>query len=161
MPSNWAHIHLLINHFPIILTLLGLAAAILALVTRRRTVWLYAVATLTLSGLSVVPVDLTGDAAADIMKDKWYVVKDSIHAHDDMAGNTEWVVLIMGVASAYAWWRLVRRGADGTLPAWLRAVVVVTALAGAGLASYTAYLGGNIVYGSPRLATPPSGAVQQ
>jgi uncharacterized membrane protein len=151
------HVHLLVNHFPIILTILGLGAAIIALLTRRRGAWVYAVATLTLSGLTAFPVDLTGDYAADVMKHKWYVVKDSIKAHDNMAGITMWILIVMGVVSAYAWWRLARRGADASLPAWLRALIVALAVAGTATGSYAAYLGGQIVYGSPRLLTAPSG----
>jgi uncharacterized membrane protein len=159
MPFDAPHVHLLVNHFPIILTIVGLIAAILAAVTRKRVVWLYAVATLTVAGLTVYPVHLTGDFAADVMKHKWYVEKDSIEAHDNMAGITLWAVLVMGAVSAYAWWRLTRRAADGTLPPWLRALVIVSALAGTGTGAYAAYLGGQIVYGSPRLLTAPSGAL--
>jgi uncharacterized membrane protein len=158
MPFDAPHIHLLVNHFPIILTIVGLCAAIIAVITRRRSAWLYAVVTLTISGLTAFPVDLTGDNAADVMKHKWYVVKDAIEAHDNMAGITMWILIVMGVLSAYGWWRLTRRGPDGTLPAWLRALIVATAVAGTATGSYAAYLGGQIVYGSPRLLTAPGGA---
>jgi hypothetical protein len=44
-------------------------------------------------------------------------------------------------------------------PTWLR--VVIAALAAFGLSTVirTAYLGGQIVHESPRLATPPAGVV--
>ena len=37
---NWPYIHTLINHFPIILTVVGCAVLLLALLTNRRAVWL-------------------------------------------------------------------------------------------------------------------------
>lgn len=173
MPFDAPHIHLMINHFPIILGVVGCVAAIIALVTGRRDAWLYAVITLTLAAVTVVPVHLTGDSAADVMKHRWYVVRESIEKHDDMSGITMWVMLIAGVASAYAWWRMVRRGEKAPSPAWLRVFIVIGALAGTGLGAYTAYLGGEIVYGSPRLlnspdspaggpgvSVPPSGSVR-
>jgi len=156
MPFDAPHVHLLVNHFPIILTILGLVAAIVAAATGRRVVWLYAVATLTIAGLTVVPVHMTGDAAERVMKHKWYVDRDAIEAHDEMAGVTMWVVLVMGAISAYAWWRLARRGGEEMLlPPWLRALILVSALDGAGTGAYASYLGGEIVYGSSHLLTAP------
>src|SRR5690242_16627936 len=46
---NWPYVHTLINHFPIILVVMGAAAAVTALVLRRRGIWLYSVASLTLA----------------------------------------------------------------------------------------------------------------
>src|SRR3954471_21308033 len=89
-------LHILINHFPIILTLLGTAAAVLALFVSKRGVWLYATATLFLAGLSVVPTFLTGDPAADEMRDTWYVTRQAISAHDAAAEWTLWGLIIMG-----------------------------------------------------------------
>jgi prepilin signal peptidase PulO-like enzyme (type II secretory pathway) len=68
-------------------------------------------------------------------------------------------ILLMGAASAYAWWRMVRREPMMLPPTWLR--VVIAALAAFGLSTVirTAYLGGQIVHESPRLATPPAGVV--
>jgi uncharacterized membrane protein len=156
MPFDAPHIHLMVNHFPIILTMAGTVAAVIALATRRRVVWLYAVATLTIAALTVYPVHLTGDLAAHVMKHKWYVVKDAVEAHDDFSGITMWVMLVTGALSAFAWWRLVRQGGDEPAPGWLRLLIVVGALAGTGTGAYTAYLGGEIVYGSPRLLTAPT-----
>ena len=50
---NWPYVHTLINHFPIILSVVGTGVVLLALIVRRRGLWLYALATLTLAGLSV------------------------------------------------------------------------------------------------------------
>jgi uncharacterized membrane protein len=158
MPFDAPHIHLMVNHVPIILAIAGLVATIVALVTRQRSAWLYAVATLTVAGLSAYPVHFTGDLAADVMKHKWYVVKDSIEAHDNFSGITMWILMVTGAASAYAWWRLARQGGEEPTPGWLRVFILVGALAGTGAGAYTAYLGGEIVYGSPRLVSPP-GAV--
>src|SRR5436853_531461 len=62
---NWPYIHIVINHFPIILTIVGSAVLALALVVRHRGLWLYALGTLTLAGASVYPVFFAGDKATD------------------------------------------------------------------------------------------------
>jgi hypothetical protein len=153
--TDAAYLHLLVNHIPIILTLVGAGAAVLGLVLRRRGLWLYAVASLTISGATAYPVMLTGHAAEDVMKDKWYVTRESIDAHEEAGETAMWVLIAMGAVSAYAWWRLVRRDRSDLLPMWLGALVFVASLAGVWTTTIAAYRGGNIVYYSPKLASPP------
>jgi len=153
---NWPYLHILINHFPIILSVVGTTALLLALIVRQRIVWLYALATLTLAGLSIYPVFFTGDRAADAVEHTWYIVREMVREHDDSAGWALPAVLLMGAASAYTWWRMVRREVTGLPPVWLRAVVSVLAIFGLSVVIRTAYLGGKIVHDSPKLATPPS-----
>ena len=169
--------HILINHFPVILTVVGAAVALLALIVRKRGVWLYATATLFLAGVSVIPTFLTGDPAADDLRNTWYVTRRAIRAHDDSAEFTLWGLIIMGLIAAYAWWRAWRREtvvvagavhtdrgdvpaeamvrANAGLPVWLRALVVISALFGCALVYRTASLGGDIVHHSTVLQSTP------
>lgn len=152
---DWPHLHLMVNHFPIVLTLLGTAAAILALLTGRRVVWLYAVATLTLAGISVGPAFLTGDQAGDVVRTWPHVDRRVVHTHEESADTALWVVLAMGVCAAYAWWRLARTGGvEMTLPGWLRGLVFVLAVAGSLTVAYTGLKGGEIAHGSTVPPTP-------
>lgn len=152
---NWPLIHIQINHFPIILTIVGTAVLLLALVVRQRAMWLYALATLTLAGLSVGPVFFTGDQAGDAVQNTWYVIHEAVDTHEDAAIFALIWILLLGAASAYTWWRMVRREPMTLPPTWLRAALVVLALFGASTVIRTAYLGGKIVHESPKLATPP------
>ncbi|HEY7236451.1 MAG TPA: hypothetical protein VH539_19980 [Gemmatimonadaceae bacterium] len=153
---NWPLIHVQINHFPIILTIVGTAVLLLALIVRQRALWLYALATLTLAGLSVGPVFLTGDQAGDAVQNTWYVVREAVDTHDDAALFALIWILLLGAASAYTWWRMVRREPMTLPPTWLRVVLVVLALFAVSTVIRTAYLGGKIVHESPKLATPPT-----
>jgi hypothetical protein len=153
---NWPYIHTLINHFPIILSVVGSAVLVLALITRRRAVWLYALATLTLAGVSIYPAFYTGDAASHALRTTWYVVHSMVEEHDQAAGYALWAVLLMGVASAYAWWRMLRIYGEKIPPVKLRVVLaLITALA-LSIVVRTAYLGGMIIHESPKLANPPT-----
>jgi hypothetical protein len=154
---NWPYIHITINHFPIILTVVGCAALALALVTNRRGAWLYALATLTLAGLSIYPTFLSGDEAADALRKTWYILRDAVREHDEAAGWALWAVLLLGASSAYAWWRMLRREITGLPPMWLRLSVAVLAALSLAIVVRTAYLGGKIVHESPKLETPPPG----
>ena len=156
---NWPYIHTLVNHFPIILMVVGSAVLILALITGRRGIWLYALATLTLAGLSIWPADFTGDQAADVMRQAWYVVPAAIEEHDDAATFALIFTLLVGAVAAYAWWRMLRREPNALPPKWLRVVVLVLALFDLTVVTRVAYLGGKIVHDSPKLLTPPPGVV--
>src|SRR5690348_14533171 len=156
---NWPYVHTLINHFPIILMVVGTAVLILALIVRRRAVWLYALATLTLAGLSVYPAYFTGDQAADAVRNTWYIVRSTVDEHDAAAGFALASVLLAGAAAAYTWWRMVRREVTALPPVWLRVVVAVIAIWATSVVARTAYLGGQIVHDSPRLLTPPPGTI--
>ena len=167
-------LHILINHFPVILTIVGTAALLLAMIVRTRGGWLYATATLALAGVAVIPTFLTGDPAAEQLHDTWWVTREAIEAHGDAADFALWGLSIMGLIAAYAWWRAWRSagigagpalsaagGADAGvrrnvgLPLWLRALVLVSALNGCALVFRTASLGGNIVHHSEILNTTP------
>lgn len=153
---NWPYLHILINHFPIILTVVGTAAVLLALVVKHRGVWLFALAMLTLAGLAIYPTFYTGDEAGHALRDTWYVVREMVKEHEESADFALPAVLVMGAASAYAWWRMLRREVTGLPPVWLRIVVALLAVFTLSVVARTAYLGGQIIHDSPKLLSPPA-----
>jgi len=154
---DWPYIHTLVNHFPIVLTVVGSAVLVLALITKRPGLWIYALATLTLAGLAIYPTYFTGDEAADAQRQTWYIVRSMVREHDESAGWALGAVLVLGAVSGYAWWRMVRRDAGRIPPAWLRSVLAIVTALGLAIVVRTAYLGGQIVHESPRLRVPPAG----
>jgi hypothetical protein len=154
MPTlTWPYVHLLVNHFPVVLATMGFFAVVGALITNRRGLWLYAMGTITVAGLIIYPVHFSGDEAKDAMRGTWYIQRDAIHVHDDAAGITMLLTLLAGAISAYAWWRALKRR-DEIIPGLIRAAVSVGALAAFASASYTSYLGGKIIHEAPVLMLP-------
>ena len=153
---NWPYLHTLVNHFPIILSVVGTAVLLLALVTRRRGVWLYAVATLTLAGLSAYPAFYTGGAASHALRGTWYIVPAMVHEHSAAANFALISLLITGAVNALAWWRMLKGFTEATPANWLKVVLVLISVWSASVVIRTAYLGGQIVHDSPKLATPPA-----
>ena len=166
----WPYAHLLINHFSVSLTVVGLAAVLLAVVRRRRSLWLYAVATLTLAGLAAWPAVFTGERAAPVLERQWFVDEAAVDEHEAAGERAQWILLAMGALAGYAWWRLIRtrertdvagNASDALaqeLPGALRGALVVAALAGTVAVGFAAYEGGFIVHKAPRLLAPPVGA---
>ena len=162
MGWDWPHAHLLINHFPIILAVMGAAAAVLAVIRHWRGVWLYAVASLTFMGLSAYPTVFTGQRADHALRDPWYIVHGAIDRHEEAAELAMWVMIATGLIALYAWWRATHDPPDRAPAGWLRALVLVGALASLGTVTWAALLGGNVVHGSSILGGPaPAGLPPQ
>lgn len=155
---SWPYVHLMLNHFPVVLSVSALAVTVLALLVRRRGLWLTAMGALTAAGLFVYPVHFTGDKAEHALHDPWFIRAGAIEAHDKAATITMVVILVVGAFAAYSWWRSLKRPAD-LIPGWVRAGVVAGSLAAAGGITYTAYLGGKIIHEAPvlDLQQPPPG----
>jgi hypothetical protein len=148
---NWPYLHLLTNHFPIMVTAFGIMVLVFALVTRRRAVWMYALATLAVAGLSAGPVYLTGSQAEETVEGM------------ENAELAIWFLLGMGAISGYGFWQMRRAPADEQPRAWLRGVVAATALASMATITLTAQSGGkishgdNTLMGKPSIVAPPPG----
>src|SRR4051812_17765012 len=99
---SWPYSHLLINHFPVVLSVVALGATILGFVVRRRGLWQAAMGALTIAGLFVFPVHFTGDKADEALNDPWYIKPGAIEAHDRAAGIAMWVILAVGAFAAYS-----------------------------------------------------------
>ena len=155
---SWPYAHLLINHFPVVLSVSALAVTVLALILGRRGLWLTAMGALTAAGLFIYPVHFTGDKADHALNDPWYIRPGTIEAHDHAAGIAVWVILIVGAFAAYSWWKSVKRPAE-LIPGWMRAGIAVGSLAAVVAVTYTAYLGGKIIHEAPvlQLQQPPAG----
>jgi uncharacterized membrane protein len=155
---DWPHIHIMINHFPVILVALGTATAVLGLLVRRRGIWMYATASLTLAAVAVIPTYLTGPQAEHALNRPWYVARGAIHDHESSALISAVLVVLAGLIAAYAWRRLVRYHREASLPGLLRGAVLVTSLAATASIFYTSLLGGKIIHESPVLTGPrPAG----
>ena len=153
---NWVYLHILANHTPIILSGLGVLAAIAALISRKRVVWLYALTTLTLAGLSVYPVFFSGSQAEDTVVDHDRNARRAIHAHEEAADWALWLVLATGAVSAYTLYRL-RKQREGLPPGWLQALVLITALFASTSVAKAGFDGGKIRHEEweRSLSTPP------
>ena len=151
-------LHLILNHFPVILAVMALFSSLLAIVTKSRAAWLYAAASLTIAGLFSYPSLLTGHGAHEVLEDLWYVKADSWHDHQEAAGWANIALLAGGAFAAYCWWKLTR-SKEAVLATWMQAVLIVACVLGATTVGRTAWLGGKVIRDQEALKTPPKGWV--
>jgi hypothetical protein len=149
-----AYFHLVVNHFPIILCVVGTAAALLGLALQKRGLWVYAAASITIAGLTVYPVTLTGHRAEEVVERRWYASRAAIKEHEEAGELALWVTLAAGAVAAYAWFRAARpRHREDRFPSGLGTLLAIAGLAASGTLAYTAWQSGFIVH---KAASPPN-----
>jgi uncharacterized membrane protein len=153
-----ASLHPVINHFPVALSIVGAAAALVALVLRTRVAWQYVFVTVALAGLSAYPALLTGNEAGEVIEKRWYASEKLVEEHEEAGELAMYVELAAGALAVFGLWSL-RKTAAGEAPAaWLRGAIVVAALASAGATGRAGWEGGKIVVKNPLIANPPGAA---
>lgn len=156
---SWPYAHLVINHFPVVLSVCALIVTIGALLLKRRGLWLTAMGALTGAGLLIYPVNFSGDRADRALDDPWYIRQGAIEAHDKAADIATYAILVVGAFAAWSWWRALKRPAE-PVPVWVRSGILAGALVAIGGVTYTAYLGGKIIHEAPvmKMREAPAGA---
>ena len=138
---NSAHVHLMINHFPVIGVLGVLLVFCYGLVRKSDEVKLLGLGLFVLIALITIPVFLTGHAAEDVVKNLPGVTESSIGSHEEIALLALALIELLGIVALGGLF-LFRKSV--ALPQWYIALVLVVALASAGTVGLTANLGGQI-----------------
>ncbi|TNE63550.1 MAG: hypothetical protein EP344_04405, partial [Bacteroidetes bacterium] len=84
---NAPHLHLLLNHFPIIGTLLGLGVMFFGFLRRSDDVKITALWIWLIMGILAIPVLLTGEPAEEAVEGLAGVSENFLHEHEE-AGET-------------------------------------------------------------------------
>lgn len=139
------HIHLAINHSPLYGEVFAFFLLLIGVIRRNRTLITSGLVVAVIAALCASAVYLTGDEAADILKDAKPPIAgvdvQAIGLHDLAAGFLLGGASITGVAAIAAlWWG--RRGR--TRPRWLEIVMIVLTLWTITIAVRVALLGGRI-----------------
>ena len=155
-------LHLMINHVPVILSLLGATTALVAIITKRRAVLLFTLATLTVAGASSYPAFWSGGQANEQVEERWYVDRAQVHEHEEAAQAAMWMMIVTGVVSGLAWWMTLRTVREIRPTAGLLTVVLVLSLFSAAAMAKTSWEGGFITIKNPVLVNspPPPGYVK-
>lgn len=137
---NLAHIHLILNHIPVV----GLPLALIFLIqgVRKKDGGLqnFALGVLSLIALMAVPVYFTGEPAEEVVEHLPGVLESFIESHEEAALFSLILTLLCGVIALLGLWK---RHVKKKYVLAVKSVILVGAIAVASL-GYTAYLGGNI-----------------
>lgn len=146
-----AHLHLVLNHWPIIVPMLGLLLLAFAWLRHSEPTGRTGLAFLIGGALAALPVYLTGEDAEEAVERAPGVTEALIERHED-AGLIAAVAL--GVLGVFALWALWRYRRPGALPRWVLTTALSGALVGSGLMAWVGLLGGQIRHTEVRTNPP-------
>jgi hypothetical protein len=138
---NWAHLHLALNHIPVVGLGFGLVVFGIGLAKKHRVVQRTGLGLLIASALLTIPVYLTGEPAEEQVEQVAGISEDLIEQHEDAAKVSFIAVGVLGVV-ALGGLLLSRRGAN--LPPWLGILILLLSFGVSGSMAWTANLGGRI-----------------
>lgn len=137
---NIAHLHLILNHLPVIGLLFALALLGWGLARRNQTLMKASLVCLVAVALFTIPAFLTGEPAEKIAKPLPGTSNIHLEQHEDAAKAALVVTLVAG-GTALLSLLLFRTKA---IAAWCGASVLLLTLVAAGLMAWTANLGGKV-----------------
>lgn len=135
------HIHLLLNHVPILGSIIGLLLLAYALLRGSDEVRKVAYIALVLTALVAIPVFLTGEPAEEVAEGLPGVSETFIEQHEDAGKLALWASIATGVIALVALFFSSRLRSAGRYLVW---VTMIASLITAGLMAQTGNLGGQI-----------------
>jgi len=96
---NDAHLHMVVNHFPIIGTILGLGILITGIFLNNNSVKNTAYALFIVAALFALASMATGDGAEEMVEDMPNIGKRIIHEHEEIAEKLAIVLYLLGAVS--------------------------------------------------------------
>lgn len=146
---NLPHLHLLLNHWPIIGAFIAFGLFVLALVMRSNDVKQVSLALFAVLALVALPTYLSGNAASDsLKKSKEYsksVSASLIDNHEGAALLALSALELTGLVSLMGLWQFSRKEKDPShAAAWVSMAVFVLGLVTVGLMTVTGTSGGDI-----------------
>jgi uncharacterized membrane protein len=149
-----AHIHLLLNHFPTIGTIIGGGLFVLALQTKSDDLKRASLVVLLGIALIALPTYMSGNGAQDQIKSLPGVSQSLVDAHE---GAALVAIAFLEVMGAFAWLGLWQFRRLSRVPNWNLGVILVLTLVSLGLMVRASNIGGEIRHAeivSTSAATP-------
>jgi len=142
-----AHLHLLLNHFPTIGSIIGGGLFVLSLITNSDDLKRASLVVLLGISLIAIPTYISGNGAQDAVKSLPGVSKTLIETHEGAA------LVALGfieVTGAFAWLGLWQFRRLARVPNWNLSVILVLTAVSLGLMARASNLGGEIRHGEIR-----------
>lgn len=138
---NDAHLHMVVNHFPIIGTILGLGILIAGIFLKNNSVKNTAYFLFIVAALFAFASMATGDGAEEMVEDMPNIGKKIIHEHEEMAEKLAIVLYLLGIVSIVGLYTNIKNHAKSNLVSYLIMTIAAVAVF---LAQQTGTSGGEI-----------------
>jgi uncharacterized membrane protein len=155
---NDAHLHMVVNHFPIIGTILGLGILITGIILKNNTVKSTAYVLFIVAAVFAAFSMGTGDGAEEMVEDMPNIGKQIIHEHEEMAEKLALVLYVLGAISLGGLFMNYKNHSKAKLVSYS---AVLVAAVGVFFAQQTGTTGGEIRHTEIRANAVPAGGAEQ
>lgn len=138
---NDAHLHMVVNHFPIVGIILGFGILVAGIVLKNNTVKNTAYCLFVVGAIFAFASMATGEGAEEMVEEMPTVGKKIIHEHEEMAEKLALVLYLLGVVSIAGLYFNIKNRNQSKLISY---VVVVIAAVGILFGKLTGTTGGEI-----------------
>ncbi len=138
---NWAHFHLMLNHFPVILTITATVLLLWGLIRRKKSATCLSLYLFMASALIILPVYLFGENASEYLQNATGIPEDEIELHEEFAIFAFIPVLITGLLALYS---IIYYAKNKKNPSWAIGGIVFFAFIANITLGITANMGGKI-----------------
>lgn len=154
---NTTHVHLLLNHVPVLGAAFGLLILLIGLWRRSDELKKAALILFTVVTVAAIPAYLSGEPAEDGVKGLPGVSKPIIEKHEDAAAVAFTGIVVLGV---FALGGLIRYRREKPIPPWFTSTTIVASLIVCGLMVWTANLGGQVRHTEIRSSSASSASAE-
>jgi len=155
---NWAHLHLVVNHFPVAGLFFALLLFVYAHFRKNLELTSAVLGLFVVVALSVVPALLTGHRAEGVVEHLPGVSSELIQAHESAAHIAQYAAGALGLAALAG---LIVTLVRNSLPQALAVGILLLAAVSGAVLGWTASLGGQIRHPEVRLDfEPPPAALE-
>jgi len=138
---NWAYIHVIINHFPIVGVIIGALLLIAGMVFKNEGIKISGLGTLVFAAIMAVIVDLTGDPAKEAVNGLPDFVQSLISRHEDIASVALFLLIPAGLLAALTLYSIYKKEKSVR---FLLIITLVLSLISCAAMGYVGHTGGQI-----------------
>lgn len=138
---NGTHIHLLLNHFPIIGALIGTILLLWGIIRKQENIRSAGAVIIVIMTLLAIPVFLTGETAEETVEGIAGISETMLEEHEDAGKLAFWIMIVTGIAAFSA---LIIARSRRQLAGTFYTVVLLISLVSFGFMARAGYLGGQI-----------------
>ena len=150
---NDAHLHMVVNHFPIIGTILGLGILIAGVIFKNNTIKNTAYSLFIIGAVFSAVSMATGEGAEHMVEDMPNVGHHIIHEHEEIAEKLAIVMYLLGISSIIGFYMNVKENAKAKI---LCFVILALAIAATIIAISVGTSGGEIRHTEIREQSTPA-----
>lgn len=154
---NAAHIHLILNHVPVLGMVFGILILLIGMIFRSMDIKKVSLGLIVVAALATIPVYFSGEEAEDIVEPMPGVTHEVIHDHEEAGELAMYGSIVLGILALIT---LILVFKDSAIQKWAVILTLVLGVIMSGILGYAANLGGKIRHTEIRSSVPTTNPSQ-